>query len=162
MKPYFTYISDDMLDYCNSLDIICHGCNTKNIMGAGLALQIKTRYPGAFEADREAFNTGKAVLGSYSVFSFKDTNTSRQKHIVNMYIQDRLASNGSRALNYEAIYKCFEKLYDDIKKSEQENFKIGIPKIGCGLAGGNWDIVQLMIEYFFMGYKKCKVFIFTP
>ena len=47
------------------ISAIAHSCNTRNIMGAGIAKQIKNRYPQAYEADTKAFNTEYDKDGQY-------------------------------------------------------------------------------------------------
>lgn len=46
-----------------------------------------------------------------------------------------------RKLNYEAIYSCFEKI-----NANFPNRRLGAPKIGCNLAGGEWAIVEAMMK----------------
>ena len=36
---------------------IAHSCNCQNVMGGGIAKQIKERYPQAYEADTEFYNS---------------------------------------------------------------------------------------------------------
>ena len=47
--------------------------------------------------------------------------------------------DGRKLVSYDAIYDIFQSL------SKKFN-EIAIPKIGCGLAGGNWEIVKRIIE----------------
>jgi len=44
-------------------------------------------------------------------------------------------------LDYDALRMCMRKI-----NHEFPGRKIGLPKIGCGLAGGDWNIVQGIIE----------------
>ena len=58
---------------------IAHSCNTLNIMGGGIARQIKSRYPQAYEADteihmRREYETPEEsvdLLGKYSKAEIK-------------------------------------------------------------------------------------------
>lgn len=43
---------------------------------------------------------------------------------------------------YSNIHKVFSQLNDEYL----ENTKIGIPLIGCGIAGGSWEKVKEIIE----------------
>ena len=58
-------IEANLLDFPNNINSIAHSCNTRNIMGAGIAKQIKDRYPEAYEADTKAFNTEYDEDGQY-------------------------------------------------------------------------------------------------
>ena len=49
--------------------------------------------------------------------------------------------NGKKYVSYDAIYEIFRILANDLSIKE-----VAIPKIGCGLAGGNWEIVSRIIN----------------
>ena len=67
MKPKNIQIIDgNLLDFPNDIGFIAHSCNTSNIMGAGIARQVKDRYPLAYEADCHARYEGDNLLGDYS------------------------------------------------------------------------------------------------
>jgi hypothetical protein len=52
------------------------------------------------------------------------------------------------------MYKCLEELSKLDLKS-----RILIPKIGCGLAGGNWKIVDVMIHEI-LGHMDITISVF--
>ena len=85
-------------------------------------------------------------LGSFSYALAKNG-----KHVYNLYGQYYYGTD-SRKLNYEALYTAMElALKDAILKNITS---IAIPfNIGCGLAGGNWNIVYVMIQEVFKNYK---------
>lgn len=114
-------------------DIIVHGCNCQNIMGAGIAKEIKRRYPQAWEADCHATRNGFNKIGMISVCGVG------KFHIVNAYTQETIG-NGLRT-NYAALRKCFAKIKDLFPGK-----RIGFPLIGCGLGGGDWEVVEQIIN----------------
>jgi hypothetical protein len=60
-----------------------------------------------------------------------------------MFSQDNYGYDGSRFTSYDAFAKCLEAMRDRLPKYAT----IGFPKnIGCGLGGGNWNIISTMIE----------------
>ena len=65
--------------------------------------------------------------------------------VVNSYTQYSYGRNHSdgvkNPLDYEALQLCLRKINKVFKGK-----KIGLPKIGCGLAGGNWSIVKKLIK----------------
>jgi hypothetical protein len=63
--------------------------------------------------------------------------------VANIFTQLNYGRDGKRYLDYEALYVGFEKLYN---RSSMYDLPLCIPKIGCGLAGGDWVIVRIMIE----------------
>jgi len=138
-------IDGNLLDFPNGVDFIAHSCNTQNVMGAGIAKQIKDRYPNAYSADCHAMMNNDNQLGWYS---FAVTDATQNKGIYNMYTQDKIG--GNRAVNYEAFYVALKKVADHIEwqsKHEDEEKALGLPYgISCGLAGGNWGVIFSMIN----------------
>lgn len=115
---------------------IVHGCNCFNTMGAGIALPIKQNFPAAYAADLKTERGDKNKLGDYT-FAQTEYGT-----VINAYTQyDFISFPGIINCDYDATKKVFEKLNIDFKGK-----KIGIPKIGCGLAGGDWEIVSEIIN----------------
>ena len=55
-------IDGNLLDFPNRINTIAHSCNTLNMMGAGIAKQIKDRYPLAWKADCIANKRGGKYL----------------------------------------------------------------------------------------------------
>jgi len=46
------------------------------------------------------------------------------------------------AIRYDALAQCLSKLAGQI----DEGTIIHMPRIGCGLAGGNWDQIEPLLE----------------
>jgi len=140
---------------CNLLDapadIIAQCCNCFNTMGAGVAAAIAQEYPEAVEADNETKKGDKSKLGSLSLCVVKDPTTHKNqaiKAIANLYGQFGFARD-NRAVNYEAMYSALVEFRDKLKPAVKT---VAFPyKMGCGLAGGDWRIVEKMIEVVFDG-----------
>ena len=118
----------------NNIDILVHGCNCFHTMGAGIAKQIKEKYYVAYQADLETIKGDKNKLGTYSSVQINNT-----QFIINAYTQYYFY--GKRPIDYDALRNVF-KLID----SNFKNKRIGIPKIGAGLAKGDWNIIQNIID----------------
>ncbi len=119
-------------------DVIIHGCNCFCTMGAGIAKGIKSEFPEAYEADLKTEKGNKDKLGTYS-----NAITERNGYkiiIINAYTQYHYKGRRMKA-DYEAIRSVFKKI-----KSNYPGRKIGYPKIGAGLAGGDWNIISEIIE----------------
>ena len=129
----------------HGLDYIAHSCNTHNVMGAGIARQIKDRYPMAYEADCHAMYENDNQLGWYS---FAWTDATQSKGIYNMYTQSSIGQG--RQVNYEAFYNALDNVADHIEWQDKHDNKIstfGLPYgISCGLAGGSSRIINSMIH----------------
>ena len=150
-------IDGNLLDFPNGIDFIAHSCNTQNVMGAGIARQIKDRYPIAYEADCHAMHEDEVGLGSYS---FAWTDATQTKGIYNMYSQDKLG--GERAVDYEGFYLALQNVANHIEwqdKHDDEISSLGLPwMISCGLAGGSWNVIFSMINDILID-RKFKTYI---
>ena len=164
-------IEGNLLDfppYCKTdpntytgMNNIAHSCNTRNIMGGGIAKQIKSRYPQAYEADTEAYNTeydqdGQYVhwLGKYSKAEIESKFLPNNKgRIYNLYTQAGMGA-GQRQVLYEDFWQALKRMQEDllfIQHETGEQQVLGLPYgISCGLAGGNWGIIKAMIEDIFL------------
>ncbi len=129
----------------HGLDYIAHSCNTHNVMGAGIALDIKHTYPEAYSADCHAMMEGDNQLGWYS---FAWTDATQSKGIYNMYTQSSIGQG--RQVNYEAFYTALYNVADHIEWQDEHDSKtstLGLPYgISCGLAGGSSRIINSMIH----------------
>jgi len=121
-------------------EAIAHGCNCFNTMGAGIAKQIKMRYPMAYEADCETIAGDKEKLGDFSIAFEND------RMIFNLYTQ----YNMGRDLSYPALESSLRKLKNSLDfVDENQNLVLGLPRIGCGIAGGDWPRVEEIINNVF-------------
>ena len=125
-------------------DVIVHGCNCRNTMGAGIAKSIKQQFPTAYEADLATEKGSRAKLGDYSAATVDCD--GREITIVNAYTQfdwrpprEKPGIEGFNA-NYEAIRSVFAKIKIDFAGK-----RIGYPMIGAGLAGGDWTVISKII-----------------
>lgn len=148
-------IEADLLDFPNGINVIAHSCNTKNVMGAGIARLIKERYPEAYQADCEAYENSEVALG---LFSFCKLNSDPHKRIINLYTQNQFGDG--RQVNYESFYDSIDYLCKAIGSSpDASKYILGFPfGISCGLAGGNWNIISCMLNEVFQN-AKFKTFI---
>ena len=119
-------------------DVIVHGCNCQCQMGKGIALSIKQRFPEAYTADCATSKGDPAKLGTVSIAEIK--RESRTFHVVNGYTQFHWRGTGVKA-DYEAIRKVMRAV-----KAKFAGKRIGYPKIGAGLAGGDWETIVSIID----------------
>ena len=118
----------------DKFDGIVHGCNCFCNMGAGIAKTISKEFPVALEADKTTLRGDDSKLGSYTIAETEFGN------IINAYTQYHYGF-GKVNCDYDAILKVFTTL-----NKEYKGKTIGIPLIGCGLAGGDWSIVEKLIN----------------
>lgn len=119
-------------------DVIVHGCNCMCTMGAGIAKTIKTEFPEAYDADLKTLSGDKNKLGTCSIGVHNRTNKS--VYIVNAYTQFDYKGKGV-LVDYSAFESCLKYI-----KQKFRGMSIGMPKIGAGLARGDWEILYKIIE----------------
>lgn len=135
------YIKGDLLDAPQP--IIIHQVNCQGVMGSGVALAIKKRFPEAYVVYRETldqFGDGGCLGETSSVV------VSPDKKIYNLYSQRHYLPRGERHTDYEALARGFEKIKNENPEISKD---VAAPKIGCGLGGGDWRIVSSMLETIF-------------
>jgi O-acetyl-ADP-ribose deacetylase (regulator of RNase III) len=121
----------------NEFDIIMHGCNCFCIMGGGIAAQVASHFPDAKHADDETIRGDAGKLGTYTI------GMHGRLVILNCYTQYRTASTGEDAFEYIAFERVLDKISYRFGK-----WRIGLPLIGMGLAGGDAERILPMIERF--------------
>ena len=124
-------------------DLIVHGCNCFCTMGAGIAKQIRTQFPLAWEADLATESGDKSKLGSYSQACINTP--SGKLYVINAYTQYHYSGDGV-LVDYDALEKVFTAL-----KNQFSGLRMGYPKIGAGLAGGDWKIISTIIDNTLVG-----------
>jgi O-acetyl-ADP-ribose deacetylase (regulator of RNase III) len=131
-----------------TFDVIIHGCNCFNIMGAGIAKQIAETFVGPYSpasVDKSTNVGDESKLGCFT-FGYHKRKDSSILIIINAYTQYGCATKDNpRVVDYDAVKSAFSGIYDIIKNVPY--LKIGYPVIGAGLAGGNWSIISEIIDY---------------
>jgi O-acetyl-ADP-ribose deacetylase (regulator of RNase III) len=122
-----------------AFDVIANGCNCFCTMGAGIALVIKREFPAAYEADLATKKGAREKLGTCSTARVKIAN-GRELVIVNAYTQFHWSQGPKPLADYDAIRACMAFI-----RREHAGKRIGLPKIGAGLAGGDWTKIAAII-----------------
>lgn len=138
----------NILDVTDGL--ICHQVNCQGVMGTGMALAMRTKYPQIFPLYQDRCQThGNNVLGTIQGIGIKDT----QVIVVNIFAQTHYGKD-ERYTSYDALTTALEVL---AKQAKRLNKTVYIPfKMGCGNGGGNWRIVFEIIR---ATLNECNVII---
>lgn len=129
-------------------NVIVQQVNCMGVMGAGLAKQIRAKYPSVYKKYKqlcdEHADSRPELLGRVLLCQVEDG-----KYIANVFGQLGYGKKGVYT-QYDMLQKGLEEVLDLAKK---ENLTIAIPYgIGCGLAGGDWDVVSNQLVHIFAGY----------
>lgn len=133
------YVKGDL--FKTDAKYILHGCNSKGVMGSGVAKTVRALYPEAYE--RYTFWCSKGFrLGTSLLVTCGD------KTIINAVTQqnygkiaEQTGPNPVRYVSYDAVADIFAELETLIP-----NTTIAMPLIGCALGGGAWSVVSAIIE----------------
>lgn len=129
------YVKGDLL--ASNMSVIAHGCNCHGVMGAGIARQIRERWPNVYEVYRLRHQVMGLELGT-----ILPVRTLDGRLVVNCMTQKDLGSDG-QYVDYDAIERCMAAM--DANAQAWGVAEIGMPKIGAGLGGGDWDRIEDII-----------------
>lgn len=129
------YITGDILD--SDETVVAHGVNCRGGFGSGFAGQIAQRYVNTKTKYFEKYANEGWMLG--------DIQETKDRW------DGRIIVNCATQTNYGTVYDGPYVSYEAIRRVVQRLIVLypkgfAMPKIGCGLAGGNWDIVSKIIE----------------
>ena len=123
---------------------IVHQVNCRDAMGSGVAKALFTKWPivkTAYHEFNEPFverGVQDRLLGLCGI-----AKVSAEKTVINAYTQNYFGNDGKQYTDYDAIRKVFGFIVDNLELPNG----IAIPYLyGCGLGGGDWDIVSQIIE----------------
>ncbi|MDF0603132.1 macro domain-containing protein [Psychromarinibacter sp. C21-152] len=120
------------------LDVIVHGCNCFHEMGRGIAAAIAAEFPQAVAADRETPKGDRDKLGTVS--TARAQRDGHRIRVVNAYTQFHWTGREGTA-DYDAIERAFAEV-----ARRFPDRRIGYPKIGAGMGGGDWDEIATRID----------------
>jgi len=143
------YYLGDLFDNVNEGDLLIHVCNNRGAMASGFVVPLAKYYPDAracyidwfhqtYDEHNVPPNLGEVQFVNAPFVSGKPT------ICVGNMIAQTLEPGKTRQLDYEALYKCLEKVV--IHKGGPMCPRLVFPLFGSGLAGGSWSIVAAMID----------------
>lgn len=131
------YVKGDLLTA--SEDAIGHGCNCRKTMGSGVAKAIRDKWPEAYAADYDYNDlSGRDKIGSFSTVRIEG------KQIYNIYTQVDYLPRNVDHFQYEGFRIGLAKVMVDMKNHGLKT--LALPKIGAGLAGGDWTKIEAIIK----------------
>ncbi len=126
-------------------DVIAHGCNCVGGFGSGVAGQIAKKWPVVKNHYLYKYDRYGWTLGEIQPVTMPFTGYT----VVNCATQQFYLPRGIRHADYDAIEKAMLSLKE---YAIENNFSIAIPKIGAGLAGGDWNVIEKILEKIFFDY----------
>jgi O-acetyl-ADP-ribose deacetylase (regulator of RNase III) len=142
------YLTGDMFE--QPADIRVNTVNCAGVMGAGIALAFKNRYPAMFKEYKKKCKNGKIVPGKIDVWKEIDGN-----EVINLPTKDHWRQKSK----YEYVEAGLETLKQYLAKKGK--VRVTLPALGCGHGGLNWHDVQKLIEKY-LDNLEAEIFVFQP
>ena len=126
------YIEADIFE--SPAQVIVNTVNTVGVMGKGLALSFKQRYPAMFEKYKDACKKHLLTIGKLMLFYEAD-------HWLLMFPTKKDWRNPSKLEYIEKGLMKFISTYDD-----KNITYVAFPRLGCGNGDLNWNDVKPIME----------------
>jgi len=129
-------------------DVICHQVNCKGVMGIGLSKAIRKRYPLVFEQYSNFVNKNKGIPENSSEFLglCQIVKIGDGKYVANLFGQDDYGREKKQYTNYNALLCSLFALRRLILFGGYNIKSVAFPyNLGCGFAGGDWNMIRDMI-----------------
>jgi O-acetyl-ADP-ribose deacetylase (regulator of RNase III) len=130
------YIKGDLLSVTSC--IIMHGCNAQGVMGSGVALAVRWKYPKAYEKYKQGIQLGCLGMGEAQIVK-----VSEGLFVCNAVTQEFYGREKKLYVSYEAIREAFWSVFSVARRF---GYTVNIPKIGAGLGGGDWKVILGIIK----------------
>lgn len=126
------YIEGDIFD--SPAQVIVNTVNTVGVMGKGLALSFKKRYPDMFESYKKVCEKHQLTIGKLMLHQEAD-------HWILLFPTKENWRNPSKLEYIEKGLMKFVSTY-----AEKHITSIAFPKLGCGNGELDWNLVRLLME----------------
>jgi len=128
------YIQEGDIFRISQVCNFAHGCNCAGVMGKGIALQFKKRFPQMYEQYKDLCRSGKFLVGDVFAYSYPEG------VIYNLGTQRTWKEKAEMNYISTSLHKMMEMAEDyGIKE-------IAMPAIGAGLGGEDWSKIKKMIS----------------
>lgn len=128
----------------NKTILIPHCCNDQRVMGAGVAKALKDKWPAVFHS----YVSMPMCLGKVGFVPVEtDEFDEITKFVVNMIGQTGVRGEGhDKPVRYAALLDAMREIIQYVKLFDIQNPIIHAPMFGAALAGGDWRVIEALIE----------------
>lgn len=150
-------VSGSLFDGLPPYSVIMHQTNCLGIAGAGVALQMKERFPDWYD-EYSRFCTffaenDKQPDRSYELMGSFHKYAANEKMVICSAFAQHGISKVKQQTDYGAWEKILRRIETQIHRTNSKKnavWTLHIPYgIGCGLGGGDWSKMMALFEYFF-------------
>jgi O-acetyl-ADP-ribose deacetylase (regulator of RNase III) len=139
-------IGDATRPFADGAKIICHTCNDIGAWGAGFVVALSRRWPEPEKVYREWHGGRRPDDMPFALGSAQFVSVQTDITVANMIGQHGIAQRGHMGappVRYEAIRQALRHVAD---YATAQSASVHMPRIGAGLAGGDWTTIERIIE----------------
>jgi len=121
--------------------IIVHICNDVGGWGKGFVLAISNRWKTPENSYREWFRS----QDGFALGKVQFVQVEEDLLVANLIGQHKIgrAKNGTPPIRYKAVEEGLKLVAE---RATRSNAVVHMPRIGCGLAGGKWEMIESIIR----------------
>ena len=133
----------------DDVKMIIHVCNDIDKFGKGFVAALSKKWPETKRSFHAMKAGGVNILGNVD-FCWIDNvcvaNMISQHGIYKVY--NRKSKESIPPIRYDALHESLQKVRDQVETliSYGKSVSIHMPRIGCGLAGGKWELIEPIIN----------------
>jgi O-acetyl-ADP-ribose deacetylase (regulator of RNase III) len=149
------YLNGDATKPIKPNALIAHVCNNVGGWGKGFVMALSAKWPEPERAYRDWFKgifeepqiieDMKFILGNVQFVPILTEGS-------NFWVANMIAQNNTRKRNdpYNKVYIDYDALNTTLDKTfkfaKEKQLTVHMPRIGCGLAGGKWVLIEPLLE----------------
>jgi O-acetyl-ADP-ribose deacetylase (regulator of RNase III) len=150
-KPLLSYVTGDATEpQGQGNHLIVHCVNNIGVWGAGFVLALSAKWKAPEAEYRAWFQLEKRDAGYCDRFGLplgevQCVQVTPEITVLNLVGQQGTCRNrwGRPPIRYDAIDQGLEKVMDH---SARWDAQVHMPRMGCGLAGGDWRVIEALIK----------------
>jgi O-acetyl-ADP-ribose deacetylase (regulator of RNase III) len=132
---------DATLPQGSNLRYVLQIVNDEGKYGAGFSGSLSARWP---KVETEYRSWWRERYGKLNLGDIQEVQILSDLVVINMVAQHGIVGKDNpKPIDYKALQACLSKAGDVISEF---NASVHMPRIGCGLAGGDWEEVEKLVE----------------
>jgi O-acetyl-ADP-ribose deacetylase (regulator of RNase III) len=147
-----TYVKGDVTKLIGTRAIIAHIVNDEGIWGGGFTASLDKATPAPRNAYKESYQDYRDSGSLFMPLGLVDYVYCRPTIIANMVAQHRTIADVEKPICYKSLEHCLDDVADYATESNRPIRPVYMPRIGAGLARGNWDVIESIIDRVFTSY----------
>jgi O-acetyl-ADP-ribose deacetylase (regulator of RNase III) len=146
-----TYVKGDLLE--SGAQALVNTVNTVGVMGKGIALQFRERFPANYKVYSDACKKGQVKIGQMLVVL--ENSFGGEKLIINFPTKTEWYKKSQYSFIEEGLMALAAEIRD------RGVLSVAMPPLGCGNGGLKWEKVKPLIEKY-LHDADCLIEVFEP